>query len=304
MSTGLLQELTPTVERLLERHLATTKEWFPHELVPWSQGRDFVPGEAWEPTEDAPTGALASALFVNLLTEDNLPYYSMEIHDMFGADDAWGEWARRWTAEEGRHSIVIRDWLTVTRAYDPVALERGRMAQVCGGVVPHPRTPVSGLVYVTLQELATRISHHNTGKLLPDGHGYEVMKRVAADENLHYLFYRDLTTAALEIDPSAVVIAIEAEVRDFAMPGTGIPDFLSHAKAIAKAGIYDFAVHHDQILVPVILRHWKIEQLEGLSPEADQARERLVRQIERVGKAGRRMRDRATAAREREPVSA
>jgi acyl-[acyl-carrier-protein] desaturase len=304
MSTGLLQELTPTVERLLERHLATTKEWFPHELVPWSQGRDFVPGEAWEPTEDAPTGALASALFVNLLTEDNLPYYSMEIHDMFGADDAWGEWARRWTAEEGRHSIVIRDWLTVTRAYDPVALERGRMAQVCGGVVPHPRTPVSGLVYVTLQELATRISHHNTGKLLPDGHGYEVMKRVAADENLHYLFYRDLTTAALEIDPSAVVIAIEAEVRDFAMPGTGIPDFLSHAKAIAKAGIYDFAVHHDQILVPVILRHWKIEQLEGLSPEADQARERLVRQIERVGKAGRRMRDRAAAAREREPVSA
>ena len=304
MSEAILRDLDSTVERLLERHLSTTKEWFPHELVPWSQGRDFVPGEAWEPTEDAPTGALASALFVNLLTEDNLPYYSMEIHDMFGSDDAWGEWARRWTAEEGRHSIVIRDWLTVTRAYDPVELERGRMAQVCGGVVPHPRTPVSGLVYVTLQELATRISHHNTGKLLSDGFGYEVMKRVAADENLHYLFYRDLTTAALEIDPSAVVIAIEAEVRDFAMPGTGIPNFVTHAKEIAKAGIYDFAVHHDQILVPVILRHWKIEQLEGLSPEAEEARTRLVRQIERVGKAGRRMRDRAAAARDREPVSA
>ena len=207
MSQAILRDLDATVERLLERHLSTTKEWFPHELVPWSQGRDFVPGEAWEPTEDAPTGALASALFVNLLTEDNLPYYSMEIHDMFGSDAAWGEWARRWTAEEGRHSIVIRDWLTVTRAYDPVALEQGRMAQVCGGVVPHPRTPISGLVYVTLQELATRISHHNTGKLLSDGFGYEVMKRVAADENLHYLFYRDLTTAALEIDPSAVVMS-------------------------------------------------------------------------------------------------
>ncbi len=29
----------PTVERLLERHLSTTKEWFPHELRalrPWA----------------------------------------------------------------------------------------------------------------------------------------------------------------------------------------------------------------------------------------------------------------------------
>jgi acyl-[acyl-carrier-protein] desaturase len=34
---------------------------------------------------------------------------------MFGRHAAWGEWDRRWTAEEGRHSIVIRDYLTVTR---------------------------------------------------------------------------------------------------------------------------------------------------------------------------------------------
>ena len=41
----LTQELQPVVAELLERHLETTQEWFPHELVPWSQGRDFVPGE-------------------------------------------------------------------------------------------------------------------------------------------------------------------------------------------------------------------------------------------------------------------
>jgi acyl-[acyl-carrier-protein] desaturase len=29
----------------------------------------------------------------------------------------------RWTAEEGRHAIVLRDYLTVTRNVDPVALE-------------------------------------------------------------------------------------------------------------------------------------------------------------------------------------
>ena len=60
-----------------------------------------------------------------------------------------------------------------------------------------------------MQELATRIAHRNTGKLLEDRLGYEVMARVASDENLHFLFYRDLVTAALEVDPSTTVIALE-----------------------------------------------------------------------------------------------
>ena len=33
----LLRELEPTVETLLGRHLTTTKEWFPHEVVPYSR---------------------------------------------------------------------------------------------------------------------------------------------------------------------------------------------------------------------------------------------------------------------------
>jgi acyl-[acyl-carrier-protein] desaturase len=288
---SLLAALTPTVEQLLERHLAAAKEWFPHELVPWGRGRDFVPDEAWDPAEFELPDAVRSALFVNLLTEDNLPYYFATIDRVFG-EGPWGVWARRWTAEEMRHAAVMRDYLHVTRAIDPVALERGRMAQVSGGQVPQPESVVDGIVYVTLQELATRISHRNTGKLIPDKAGYEVMARVAADENLHYLFYRDVTTAAIELDPSSVVMAIERQVRDFEMPGTGIPDFGTHAMAIAKAGIYDFNSHHDQILVPVILRHWKVEELTGLSDEAELARERLLKRISRIGIAARRLAER------------
>jgi acyl-[acyl-carrier-protein] desaturase len=284
----LLVELEPTAAQLLDRHLASAKEWFPHELVPWSTGRDFEPGYEWSPDDTVLPEPVRSSLFVNLLTEDNLPYYFRTIEAMFGRDSAWGEWSKRWTAEEGRHSIVIRDYLTVTRAIDPVSLERARMAQVSCGVVPEPETPHDGLVYVTLQELATRIAHHNTGKLLDDQAGYAVMKRVASDENRHHLFYRDLSTTALEIDPSGMVIAIERQVREFEMPGTGIIDFEAHARAIAKAGIYDFLLHHEQILVPVVLRHWGVEQLTGLSDEAEQARDALVKRIDRIGKVGRR----------------
>ena len=125
-----------------------------------------------------------------------------------------------------------------------------------------------------------------------DPAAYEVMKRIASDENRHYLFYRDLCTAALERDPSTMVCAMERQVRTFEMPGTGIVDFAEHARAIARAGIYDFSVHYEQILVPVVLRHWNVEALEGLTPEAEEARDALVTRIDRIGQAGRRMANR------------
>src|SRR5450631_3243024 len=116
---ALLDSLKDTASALFERHLAKTREWFPHELVPWSKGRDFVPGEQWDAGESSVPAAARVALVVNLLTEDNLPYYSATLGGL-GTDGAWGEWMRRWTAEEGRHAIVIRDYLTVTRSVDPV----------------------------------------------------------------------------------------------------------------------------------------------------------------------------------------
>jgi acyl-[acyl-carrier-protein] desaturase len=293
---ALIEDLEPVAAKLLERHMGVAKEWFPHELVPYSRGKDFEPGRQWVP-EDADFGsagteideAVRSALYLNLLTEDNLPYYFRDIDRLFGSDTAFGEWARNWTAEEGRHSIVMRDYFTVTRALDPIALERGRMMQVRGGQVPTPNDAFEALAYVSMQELATRISHRNTGKLMKDEMGTAIMSRVGNDENLHYLFYRDLTSAALELDPSSTVLGIERAVRTFAMPGLGIPNFEALSREVAKAGIYDLLIHHDQILEPVIMRHWKLMELTGLSDEAEAARESIVKRMARTAKVGKRL---------------
>ena len=293
---ALIEELEPVAAKLLERHMGVSKEWFPHELVPYSRGKDFEPGRQWVP-EDADFGtagtgideAVRSALYLNLLTEDNLPYYFRDIDRLFGSDTAFGEWARNWTAEEGRHSIVMRDYFTVTRALDPIALERGRMTQVRGGQVPTPNDAFEALAYVSMQELATRISHRNTGKLMKDEMGTAIMSRVGNDENLHYLFYRDLTSAALELDPSSTVLGIERAVRTFAMPGLGIPNFDAMSREVAKAGIYDLLIHHDQILEPVIMRHWKLMELTGLSDEAEAARESIIKRMARTAKVGKRL---------------
>jgi len=293
---ALIEELEPVAAKLLERHMGVAKEWFPHELVPYSRGKDFEPGRQWVP-EDADFGsagteideAVRSALYLNLLTEDNLPYYFRDIDRLFGSDTAFGEWARNWTAEEGRHSIVMRDYFTVTRALDPIALERGRMTQVRGGQVPAPNDAFEALAYVSMQELATRISHRNTGKLMTDEMGTAIMSRVGNDENLHYLFYRDLTSAALELDPSSTVLGIERAVRTFSMPGLGIPNFDAMSREVAKAGIYDLLIHHDQILEPVIMRHWKLMELTGLSDEAEAARESIIKRMARTAKVGKRL---------------
>jgi acyl-[acyl-carrier-protein] desaturase len=291
-SLDVLSELEPKARELLDRHVANAREWFPHEYVPWSRGRDFEPGEQWDPDENAVDPAIRSALYVNLLTEDNLPHYFWTIDRTFGGrgsygDDAWSEWTRRWTAEEGRHSIVIRDYLCVTRLIDLVELERGRMVQVSGGKVPVFDEAVEALVYVTLQEMATRLSHANTGRLMTDDVGSKLMAKVAGDENLHHIFYRDITSALLEADPSNTVMAIDRNVRAFEMPGVGIPGFAAHARAIASAGIYDYTAYHDSILQPVVLGFWGLADLTGLSPEAEQARERCIDHIERIGRIAR-----------------
>jgi len=305
--TQLLTELTEVAERLTTRHYETCKPWYPHEYVPWSMGRDFEPDTKWCAEEMPVEESLRSALFVNLLTEDNLPYYFNSIDEFFGNTGIWREWSHRWTAEEARHSIALRDFMTVTRMLDPHVLEDGRMMQMSGGQVPDPGSSVDGFVYVALQELATRIAHRNTGRALreqlpdhPAGEaGYELISRVAADENFHFLFYRDITSAALEIAPSLVVPAIERQVREFEMPGTGIPGFKRHAQAIANAGLYNLMQHHDQILEPVVMKWWKIESLQGLTAEAEQAREAVIRQIQRIGTAARRLAERAREAADR-----
>jgi acyl-[acyl-carrier-protein] desaturase len=284
---ALLIELEPEVGRLYDRHVKVAQEWFPHEFIPYRLGRDFDK-EPWTPDQPRLTGVAQTAFEIGLLTEDNLPSYHRLIHGMFGkGDGAWINWVGRWTAEEGRHAIVLRDYLTVTRNIDPVALERGRMTQLQQGYDRHSPSTLNGLAYVTFQELATRISHRNTGRYSADPVADRIMARIATDENLHMVFYRDALAAALKIQPSAAVRAIVDEVLAFEMPGAGIPGFIRKAAAIARAGIYDIRVHPDDVLMP-ILKYWRNFELTGLDGAAEEARRSLAGHLDKLDQAARR----------------
>ncbi|WP_119729149.1 acyl-ACP desaturase [Thermomonospora amylolytica] len=299
---ALLMELEPVVAKELDRHLSTADEWFPHQYVPWSRGRDFdgpLGGDGWTPEDSTVSPESREALLVNLLTEDNLPGYHHAIARVFGREGAWGTWVDRWTAEENRHSIVIRDYLTVTRAIDPVELERARMRHMEGGYeATHGEDLLRGVAYVSFQELATRVSHRNTGRASGDAVCEQLMARVAKDENLHMIFYRNLLAAAFEVDPDQTMRAVTDVVKAFEMPGHTIDGFLRKSVAIANAGIYDLRLHHDDVLMPV-LRKWRVFEMGGLTPEGERAREELGEFLEQLDQAATRFETRRAERRAR-----
>ncbi len=276
IQSRMLLELEPVVQQNLERHMKATKDWNPHDFIPWSRGRDFafLGGEDWVP-EDSPLDPVArTAMIVNLLTEDNLPSYHREISERFTRDAGWGEWVGRWTAEEGRHGIALRDYLVVTRGVDPVKLEALRMEHMQAGYDSGDKSMLRTLAYVSFQELATRVSHRNTGKATGCPVAEQLLQRISVDENLHMVFYRNLLAAAMDREPDATMEAIRDEVVHFEMPGAGMTDFARNAMTIAKAGIYDQRLHYDEVVMPV-LKFWKVFERTDLGPRGEAAREEL-----------------------------
>lgn len=287
----VIHELEPFAEAGLNRHLASTKNWEPHDYIPWSDGFNYATlgGKDWDLEQSQLSELARVAMITNLLTEDNLPSYHRAIAGHFSLDDAWGAWVNRWTMEENRHGIALRDYLVVTRAVDPVALEQTRIAQVTAGFSPgeqgqptiRPESIFDALTYVTFQELATRVSHRNTGKACAEPIADELLKRVAADENLHMIFYRGLTAAALDISPDQTMKSIWRILVNFQMPGYSIPNFRRNAVTMAVGGIYDLRQHLDDVVMPV-LRNWRIFERDDFSGEGARRRDDLAVFIKRM----------------------
>jgi acyl-[acyl-carrier-protein] desaturase len=287
----LLRELEPVVEQNLNRHLSMAKDWNPHDYVPWSDGKNYyaLGGHDWDPEESKLSDVAQVAMVQNLLTEDNLPSYHREIAMNFGMDGAWGSWVNRWTAEENRHGIALRDYLVVTRAVDPVELEKLRIEQVTRGFSPGQNQQgdlfadslFDSVIYVTFQELATRVSHRNTGKACNETIADQLLARVSADENLHMIFYRDVSEAGLEIAPNQAMKSLHRVLRNFKMPGFTVPEFRRKAVIIAVGGVYDPRIHLDDVVMPV-LKKWRIFERDDFKGEAAALRDDLAVLVEEL----------------------
>jgi acyl-[acyl-carrier-protein] desaturase len=213
-----------------------------------------------------------------------LPSYHREIAMNFTMDGPWGFWVNRWTAEENRHGIALRDYLVVTRAIDPVELEQLRLEQVTRGFSPGQNQQIEAdlfadslfdsVIYVTFQELATRVSHRNTGKACNEPIADQLLQRVSADENLHMIFYRDVSAAGFDIAPNQAMRSLHKVLSNFKMPGYTIPDFRRKAVVIASGGVYDPRIHLDDVVRPV-LKKWRIFERDDFTGDSARMRDEL-----------------------------
>lgn len=300
----LFEALRGPAEQLMDRHMSTTKPWSPHAYVPYDMGRTYSDDQPWTEADRFLPPPIESALVVNTLTEDNLPEYFSLIAHHAARDSASGDdrhpfvaWSKQWKAEEARHGLVMDEWLHVTRAVDPEVMQRDREVFLSQGETPQPTTIAELLAYTALQELATRVSHLNTGKAIQSeiGDTYKDMPHmgrdmlgiVAADESRHHRFYAGLATEAMRIDPSTMTIALGRQVVGFAMPGVGIPGFMRHAARIARSGIYGEKEYRRNVLQPTMERiSFDDVRPERLSPEAQLAQAAIMHE---VGEIDRRL---------------
>jgi acyl-[acyl-carrier-protein] desaturase len=108
-----------------------------------------------------------------------------------------------------------------------------------------------------------------------------MLARVALDENLHMLFYRNLLAAALKLEPNAAMRAITDVLIHFQMPGAGMPGWGRKSVQIALAGIYDLKLHLEDVVAPV-LRAWGIFEMDNLTGDGAAARDELAAFLEKA----------------------
>ncbi|MFE6919617.1 acyl-ACP desaturase [Nocardia sp. NPDC057663] len=272
----LLDSLADVVETNLARHLEVAEGWQPHELVPWADGRNFafLGGTDWTPEQSELSETAKLALTVSVLVADNLPSYHRELGKHLRTGP-WWRWVGRWTAEENRHEIMIRNYLMVTRAVDPVALERARMAHMTDGFNRPPLHLIDVLATCAFEELAAAIRHRNTAALGENLVVTAMAEKLATDDELQAEFFAALVAAALDLVPDQAVRAIADQVAAFRVPHVDLPGGGSSDEALAEAGIYDRANEAELVFKP-LLERWNIFTRTDFTEAGEKARAELA----------------------------
>jgi len=241
VANALTLELEPVVAANLARHLETADEWYAHDYVPFDQGRNFafLGGQDWDPTQVTLPREVVDALEVMLITKDNLAGYHRELVEHFILEDKWGRWLGRWTAEENLHAIAIRDYLVVTRNFDPTADEVVRLAHVMRGYRAYTYTQIETLVFMALYERAHAVFLRNLEARIAEPVLKRLVGRIAADEERHEAFFHELVAYCLVHHPDQTTGAIVRRVAELGVVGGDILEYAGKLHVIADAGIFD-----------------------------------------------------------------
>lgn len=255
VADALTLELEPVIATNLARYLTTADEWYAHDYVPFDEGRNFafLGGQDWDPSQATLPAEIVDALEVMLVTKDNLAGYHRELVEHFILEDKWGRWLGRWTAEENLHAIAIREYLVVTRNFDPVADETVRVAHVMRGYRGDSYTQIETLVFMALYERAHAVYLRNLEARITEPVLKKLVGRIATDEERHEQFFTALVAHCLEHHRDSTLSAIARRAFGFGVVGGDIIEYReTKLRSVADSGVFNQAaadrVVSDQIV--------------------------------------------------------
>ncbi len=278
MSDGdLLLRLEPAVEENLRRHIEEAEDWHPHDFAPWDEGRNFafLGGEDWSPEQSHLSDVEILSATVGVLVADNLPAYHRELARALTGLGAWWKWTGRWTSEENRQAIVLRDYLVLTRAVDPVALERVRMEEMTKGYDAPSLHVLDIVAHFAIDEAAASLRNTNTIALGGDEVLATILSKIAADDALQSTFYANIVNEAFGVVPDQTVRAIADRINGFAIPVVDLPSKANSTEALKEAGIYDEDQQREKVFKP-LLATWNVFGRDDLGDEGKAARDELA----------------------------
>jgi acyl-[acyl-carrier-protein] desaturase len=288
--------------------------WQPADYVP-----DMSQPDALEQVRNLQEGAeglsddLLVVLIGDMITEEALPSYAMWIQQIDGMDNngsaknAWGAWLRSWVAEENRHGDLLNRYLYLTGRVNMRAIEETIHNLIKDSADIGTGTDAyKTFIYTSFQEIATRVSHNNAGKLATQM-GDKVLGRIcgkiAGDEQRHAMAYKTFFHKILEVDPNNGLIAFyEMMRRKITMPAMYMREqgkdkgetFTKFSEVAERLKVYTPVDYTD--IMEHLNKYWDIASLKGLNDKAEAAQHYLCSLPERYRKIADRFADKMSQA--------
>lgn len=302
----VMQLLERKIDSFMDEFLIPVEKiWQPTDLLPDSNNENFLEEvkELREISKDLPYDFWVT-LVGDTITEEALPTYESWLMDVEGIDNVerngWSKWVRHWTGEENRHGDVLNKYLYLSGRVNMREIEQTTQHLIADGFdIGTGRDPYKNFVYTSFQELATFVSHNRVA-LIAKKYGekklFKMCNLIAGDEMRHHLAYSEFVNQIFKVDPSEMMLAFQYMMKQkITMPalflresgdkiGTAFEAFSDSAQRI---GVYTAADYVD--ILQKLNEKWDIGNINGLTAEAEKARDYLMKLPERMRKISERI---------------
>ena len=291
--------LEKSIDTFVDKFLITPEKiWQPTDFLPNSQKDTFIDEvkEIQELSKELDDDFWV-VLVGDTITEEALPTYESWLLDLDGVsqhpDNCWAKWVRAWTAEENRHGDVLNKYLYLSGRVNMREVEITTQHLISDGFdIGTASDPYKNFVYTSFQELATYISHNNVAKIArKKGHKAlaKMSKIIAGDEMRHHIAYSEFVKEIFKIDPSEMMLAFQHMMKHkIVMPALNLRQsfetkgsmFDQFSNVAQRIGVYTGFDYVD--ILKKLNTTWEIDKITNLTPEAEKARDWLIKLPERM----------------------